>query len=44
VARGLTAYDAVYVAAAEEREIHLVTDDRTILTVAREVARPLVAA
>jgi predicted nucleic acid-binding protein len=44
VDRGLTAYDAVYVALAEERGIPLVTDDRTILEIAGEVARPLVPA
>jgi predicted nucleic acid-binding protein len=44
VDRGLTAYDAVYVALAEERGIPLVTDDRTILEIAREVAQPLVPA
>jgi predicted nucleic acid-binding protein len=42
VARGLTAYDAAYVAVAEERGVDLVTDDDVILTVAGEVARPLV--
>jgi predicted nucleic acid-binding protein len=42
VGRGLTAYDAVYVALAEERGIPLVTDDRTVLGIAGEVARPLV--
>lgn len=42
VARGLTAYDAAYVALAEERGTSLVSDDRTILDVARSVARPLV--
>jgi predicted nucleic acid-binding protein len=44
VDRGLTAYDAVYVALAEERGIPLVTDDRTILEIAGEVAQPLVLA
>ncbi len=42
VARGLTAYDAAYVALAEERGQTLVTDDDTIVAVAGEVARPLV--
>lgn len=44
VDQGLTAYDAVYVALAEERGIPLVTDDRTILEIARGVAQPLVPA
>jgi predicted nucleic acid-binding protein len=43
VVRGLTAYDAVYVALAEERGQALVTDDDTIIAVAGEIARPLVA-
>jgi predicted nucleic acid-binding protein len=42
VARGLTAYDAAYVALAEERGSPLVSDDQIILDTAREVARPLV--
>jgi hypothetical protein len=42
VARGLTAYDAVYVALAEERGRLLVTDDQTIVAIAGELARPLV--
>jgi predicted nucleic acid-binding protein len=42
VARGLTAYDAVYVALAEERRVDLVTDDDVILAVAGDIARPLV--
>jgi predicted nucleic acid-binding protein len=41
VARGLTAYDAAYVALAEERGLPLVTDDRTIVAIAGELARPL---
>ena len=41
VARGLTACDAAYVALAEERGQPLVTDDRSILATAGELARPL---
>jgi predicted nucleic acid-binding protein len=41
VARGLTAYDAAYVAVAEERGVPLVSDDRTVLGVAGDVAQPL---
>jgi predicted nucleic acid-binding protein len=44
VTRGLTAYDAVYVALAEERGHSLVTDDQTIVAMAGAVARPLVGA
>jgi predicted nucleic acid-binding protein len=40
-ARGLSAYDAAYVAVAEAAGIELVTDDRAILDVAPGVARPL---
>jgi len=39
-ARGLTAYDATYVALAEERGIGLVTNDRQILALAEGIARP----
>jgi predicted nucleic acid-binding protein len=42
VARGLTAYDAAYVALAEERDVALVTDDETILELAPEISRELV--
>lgn len=42
VARGLTAYDAVYAALAEERGQPLVTDDQAIVAVAGELTRPLV--
>lgn len=41
VARGLSAYDAAYVALAQERGIALVTDDRQVLAVAEPIARPL---
>jgi predicted nucleic acid-binding protein len=39
-ARGLTAYDATYVALAEEREVRLVTDDRQVLALAGGIAQP----
>jgi predicted nucleic acid-binding protein len=42
-ARGLTAYDAAYVALAEAREARLITDDDLIVSLAGEVARPLAA-
>lgn len=38
-ARGLTVYDATYVALAEERRIPLVTSDRKILAVAMGIAQ-----
>jgi predicted nucleic acid-binding protein len=41
-ARGLTAYDATYVALAESEALKLVTDDRAILKIAPNVASPLV--
>ena len=42
VARGLTAYDAVYVALAEQRSLPLVTDDEKILELASGISGPLV--
>jgi predicted nucleic acid-binding protein len=39
-ARGLTAYDATYVALAEERDVRLVTDDREVLALAGGIAQP----
>jgi predicted nucleic acid-binding protein len=42
-ARGLTAYDAAYVAAAEAAGVPLVTDDAEICRVAAEAAEPLVS-
>ena len=42
VIRGLTAYDASYVALAEERGLVLVTDDDRILELAPDVSSPLV--
>jgi predicted nucleic acid-binding protein len=41
--RGLTAYDAAYVAVAEAEAIELVTDDDLILTAAPGLATPLAA-
>ena len=41
VARGLTAYDASYVAVAETRGVDLVTADEAILSAAPDIARPL---
>lgn len=43
-ARGLTAYDAAYVALAETEAIALVTDDALILAVAPQIAVPLAKA
>lgn len=40
-ASGLTAYDATYVAAAEQFRVPLITDDAEILSTAPEVAVPL---
>jgi predicted nucleic acid-binding protein len=40
-ARGLTAYDAAYVAVAEAIGTRLVTDDDLIVEIAREIAQPL---
>ena len=42
VAQGLTAYDAVYVALAEQSGAELVSDDDEILEVAGDLARPLI--
>jgi predicted nucleic acid-binding protein len=42
VARGLTAYDAAYVALAEERDLALVTDDETVIELAPAISRPLI--
>jgi predicted nucleic acid-binding protein len=42
-ARGLTAYDAAYVALAEAEALRLVTDDELILAIAPKVAIALVA-
>jgi len=39
--RGLTAYDACYVALAEERQTVLITVDQRILAVAGALAQPL---
>jgi predicted nucleic acid-binding protein len=38
-ARGLTAYDATYVALAEERGVRLVTNDRQVLAIAAGIAQ-----
>ena len=42
VSRGLTAYDAAYVALAEERELVVLTDDDAIIKIAPGISRPLV--
>lgn len=39
--RGLTAYDASYVALAEARGMRLITDDRQVLLTAPEIATPI---
>jgi predicted nucleic acid-binding protein len=41
-AKGLTAYDAAYVATAEEAGIPLITDDAEICRIAPEASEPLV--
>lgn len=41
--RGLSAYDACYVALAEERGCALISDDRRLLVVARPIAQALEA-
>jgi len=42
VSRGLTAYDAAYVALAERRQLALVTDDDAIIELAPGISRALV--
>ncbi len=42
VGDGLTAYDAAYLAVAEQLGIRLITDDRRILDVAPHLAGPLI--
>jgi predicted nucleic acid-binding protein len=44
IARGLTAYDAAYLAVAEAASVELVTDDDRVLSAAPGIARPLAAA
>lgn len=39
VARGLTAYDASYVALAEQLAVSLITDDRAVVELAPRIAR-----
>ena len=41
IARGLTAYDAAYLAVAEAASVELVTDDERVLSLAPGIARPL---
>lgn len=43
IARGLTAYDAAYVATAESAAVKLVSDDEIVLERAAAVAEPLAA-
>ena len=43
IARGLTAYDAAYLAVAEAASVELVTDDVRVLSLAPGIARPLAA-
>ena len=43
-ALGLTAYDATYVALAEERRVPLITADREILAIAGVIAQPVSSA
>jgi predicted nucleic acid-binding protein len=42
VAQGLTAYDATYVALAEQSGVEVVSDDEEILSAAGDHARPLI--
>ena len=42
VSRGLTAYDAAYVALAERRELALITDDDAIIELTPGISRSLV--
>lgn len=42
-ARGLTAYDAAYVALAEAESLQLITDDELILSVAPQISTALAA-
>lgn len=44
MARGLTAYDATYLALAEAEEVGLITDDHVILDAAGAIAVALVDA
>ena len=41
ISRGLTAYDAAYVALADRRELALVTDDDAIIELAPGISRAL---